>query len=81
MYTQQEVFRTARPYIDPKRSAAYSFGDGLTHGINEVCRCCKAPAEKIDEDNAQAFQQFYKTKEYKAYKCPACGYMFSWYKN
>ena len=78
--TKNEIFRTAHPYMGP--SDNYSFGDGKTHGINEICRMCKSDATAIskNDDEHVDFQDFYKTKEYKAYRCNACGYVFSWYK-
>lgn len=77
-YTQSEVFRTARPYVETN---AGSVGNGLSHGVNEACICCKSPANPIPSaELMEPFKQFYKTLEHKAYQCPACGYMFSWYK-
>lgn len=74
----QLITRTAHRYM-PKQLVC-SFGDGLEHGINEVCRCCKSKGVPIGGAELEPFKQFYKTREYKAYKCPACGYLFSWYK-
>ena len=78
LYSQSEVFRTASPYVHP--GVTYSFGDGKNHGINEICRCCKSDATEIKGDDLIPWKQFYKTMEYRAYKCNACGYMFSWYR-
>jgi hypothetical protein len=82
------VFRTAFSYIENHQGG---LGEGLPHGINQVCICCKAgslvegkPAghvEKIiDATDLKPWSDFYKTKEYAAYKCHSCGYQWSWYR-
>lgn len=80
LYTQSEVYRTAFKYIEGTTTNASSVGFGLKHGVNEVCICCKTPAEPLSESELTPFRSFYTAFEYKAYKCPSCGYMFSWYK-
>lgn len=95
LYTQNEVFRTAHEYIPQddlefnnddksKPFPVFSYdvrGKKLKHGINEVCISCKTPSEELTNRDPELtpFKEFYKTYDYKAYKCPACGYMFSWY--
>lgn len=77
MYTQSEVFRTAFSYVeDTKRK-------DLPHGINQVCIACKEDhnVDRIrDAVSLKPWSDFYKTKEYAAYKCLSCGYQWSWYK-
>ena len=88
-YTQSEVFRTAQPYIAENQNG---IGQGLTHGINQVCICCKAGSTAdgqvigivdkiIDPVDLKPWTDFYKTKDFAAYKCGACGYQWSWYKD
>lgn len=83
IYTANEVFRTAHEYIYSTDSNPGSYGYGLKHGINQVCRCCKsADARKITNSvELKPWSDFYKKNEYAAYECLACGYMFSWYRD
>lgn len=78
--TKNEIFRTAHKYLSPRE---YSYGDGKTHGINEICRICKSDATAIgkNDEEHKDYEDFYKTLDYKAYRCNACGYVFSWYKD
>ena len=89
-YTPNDVFKTAFKYIDSHQNG---FGAGLTHGINQVCVCCKAGSlhddvsvagliDRItDAVDVKPWADFYKTKDYAAYKCRSCGYQWSWYKD
>tara|TARA_R110000868_G_scaffold211993_1_gene462006 strand:- start:371 stop:625 length:255 start_codon:yes stop_codon:yes gene_type:complete len=79
-YSINEVFRTAHKYMKPNE---VSFGDGLPHGINQVCRCCKSikTSKIIDPVELKPWLDFYKTFDFAAYECESCGYKFSWYKN
>jgi hypothetical protein len=83
----KEVYRTAFEYIESHQNG---LGKGLPHGINQVCIACKAgglvdgkpvgSVEKItDITELKHWADFYKTKEFTAYKCN-CGYKWSWYK-
>ena len=76
--TPSEVFRTAHEYVN---TGANSFGAGLPHGINQVCRYCKSTdTQQPSASEMIPFNNFYKTKEFKAYACNVCGAKFSWYK-
>ncbi len=79
--TQNEIFRTAHKYLSPGSSA--SLGDGLPHGINQVCRCCKSQETRkiVDKVELKPWLDFYKTLDFAAYECQPCGYKFSWYRN
>ena len=85
IYSQNEVFRTAHEYTTAGCDMDHDpvTNQRLKHGVNEVCICCKKPSVELSEKDPEygSFKQFYQTLEYKAYKCPACGYQFSWYKN
>jgi hypothetical protein len=85
-YSASDVSRTAFSYI---KDAINGLGAGLQHGINQVCICCKAGSlidgkqvgdvEKIiDAVDLKPWSDFYKTKDYAAYKCHSCGYQWSW---
>jgi hypothetical protein len=85
VYTQQQVFRTAFPYLD---GTAERYGS--EHGVNQVCPGCKAGsntqtrcivARVVDTVDLLPWAEFYKTKQYAAYKCGACGYQWSWYRD
>jgi hypothetical protein len=80
IYTAKEVFRTAHPYVYTNKD---SYGEGLVHGINQVCRCCKsADTSKItNKADLKPWLDFYTSKEFAAYECNSCGYKFSWYKD
>ena len=87
-YTQSEVFRTAQRY----RNGASGLGQGLPHGINQVCICCKAGSsdggevighvEKLrDAQDLMPWTEFFASGNYEfaAYRC-GCGYQWSWYR-
>jgi hypothetical protein len=79
MYTPSEVFRTAFSYIENPSATSKT----LPHGINQVCITCKEAnnVDRIrDAASLKPWSDFYKTKEYAAYKCLSCGYQWSWYK-
>jgi hypothetical protein len=90
-YTPKEVFKTAFAYHEG--CGENHFTNGLKHGINQVCISCKAGSvhsdgsisgyvERIVNDaDLTPWSDFYKTKEFAAYKCRSCGYQWSWYKN
>jgi hypothetical protein len=86
LYTASDVRRTAFSYVDTPPSN-YSLGAGLKHGINQVCISCKAgtqawEVERItDAVDLKPWADFYKTKDYAAYKCGCCGYQWSWYRD
>ena len=86
-YTAREVFQTAERYMDSQ----HGLGAGLTHGINQVCRCCKAgslvngqPQGQVDKIinpvDLKPWTDFYLTHTFAAYQCQACGYQWSWYR-
>lgn len=86
-YTQSQVFKTAFPYVN----WSTGLGDGLPNGINQVCICCKAGSmidgkvighvyRVIDSVDLRPWAEFYKTKDYAAYRCGVCGYQWSWYR-
>ena len=91
IYDSSLVSRTAFKYVQDQDDPL-SFGNGLPHGINQVCPCCKAgsttPDGKIigdveqirDSAELKPWTDFFKTFEYKAYKCFSCGYKWCWYK-
>jgi len=77
--TSSIVSRTAHEYI--KSTDALSFGAGLLHGINQVCRCCKSTdTRQLHGEELRPWSEFYTTLEFKAYRCNVCDYPFSWYK-
>lgn len=87
--TPNEIYRTAYKYIE--NDASY-LGEGLPHGINQVCPSCKAgsmlPDGKIagsveqvrDAALLKPFSDFYKTFSFAVYNCNSCGAVWSWYK-
>lgn len=89
-YTAGEVFRTAFAYLPPSDAG---LGAGLPHGINQVCICCKAGSKHddgtvagyvdkvIDPVDLKPWSDFYKTKDFSAYRCGSCGYQWSWYRD
>jgi hypothetical protein len=88
-YSAADVCRTAFAYI---KDATQGLGAGLQHGINQLCICCKAGSliedkqighvEKITNPaDLKPWADFYKTKDYAAYKCYSCGYQWSWYRD
>lgn len=88
-YTDSEVFKTAAMYIEDYQNG---LGAGLKCGINQVCQCCKAGSlidgkpvgivdKIVDELDLKPWSDFYKTKEFAAYKCRSCGYQWSWFKS
>lgn len=80
IYSQNDVSLTAHIFVED--TLPKSYGRGLTFGINQVCRCCKSSdtQEIKDPVELRPWTDFFKTYEYRAYKCRSCGYMFSWYK-
>lgn len=90
-YTPNEVFRTAFKYVENTSKSS-----SLPHGVNQVCISCKAGSELtyengtikkfgqvekiIDQIDLKPWSDFYKEKEFAAYKCRSCGYQWSWYK-
>lgn len=89
-----EVFRTAFRYLEPHIDC--SIGNGLSHGVNQVCPICKAGSSYKDKTGKlqttgnveeirdiaelKPWNDFYKTFDFKAYSCGSCGYQWSWYK-
>jgi hypothetical protein len=90
-YTPKEVFKTAFTYHEDCGKNPFTIG--LRHGINQVCIACKSGSVHSDGTIAghverilnsadlMPWSDFYKTKEFAAYKCHTCGYQWSWYKN
>ena len=90
--TPNEIFRTAEKYIEASDAQSMSFGAGLPHGINQVCRGCKAGSiaggqvvgqvERLHGDDAKPFADFYTSgkNDWAAYECHSCGRKWSWYK-
>ena len=89
-YEPQDVFKTAAKYVEHHQAG---MGNGLTHGINQVCICCKAGSTAdgqvighvdriIDAHDLKPWTNFYTSgkNEFQAYKCRSCGYQWSWYR-
>jgi hypothetical protein len=95
-YTSSDVGRTAFAYQEVHARIEHSLGAGLTHGVNQICICCKGGSTSTDkggnrkthgyvsrirdEADLKPWTDYYTKSEFQAYKCHSCGYQWSWFR-